>query len=257
VNASNGTQTVNVTYTVTAIPTPVPTKVQNAGDNTIGAVAPGEIISIFGTNLGPAIPVTTTVSAAGFFATTLSETQVLFDNIPAAMWYTSATQINAIVPYEISGRATTFMQVIYRGTPSVSLNLQVAAAAPGIFVGPGGQAAVFNQNGTINGPAFRAPKSTSIVMFATGEGPTNPPGVTGRVIPPDPTQLKHPIAAVAVTIGGVPAEVQYAGSAPGLVSGAFQVNVLIPDGAPSGIAVPVVLRVGNISSQGLATIAIQ
>jgi uncharacterized protein (TIGR03437 family) len=257
-NASNGAQTVNVTYTVTAIPTPVPTRVQNAGDGSIGPVAPGEIISIFGTNLGPATGVTTTVSATGFFATTLSETQVLFDNIPAAMWYTSATQINAIVPYEIAGRATTTMQVIYRGTPSTSLNLQVAPAAPGFFLIPGTtQAASINQNGTINGLQAPAPRNTSIVLYATGEGPTTPAGVTGRVIPLDPNQLKHPVAPVTVTIGGRPAEVQYVGSAPGFVSGALQVNVLIPADAPTGGAVAVVMRVGGIANQGLTTIAVQ
>ena len=255
--ASNGPQTVVVTYVVTAIPTPVTTSIQNAGSSSIGAVAPGEIISIFGTNLGPTTPVTTTVSATGFFATTLSETQVLFDNIPAAMWYASATQINAIVPYEIAGRATTLMQVVYRGTPSSTINLQVAPTAPGIFVTSGGQAAAFNNDGSVNGPSSPAVKNTSVVLFATGEGATNPPGITGMVIPADPAQLKHPVSAVSATIGGVPAVVQYAGSAPGLVSGAFQVNLLIPDTAPSGAAVPVLLTVGTASSQGRATLAIQ
>jgi len=255
--ASNGPQTVNVTYVLTAIPTPVTTSIQNAASGSIGAVAPGEIISIFGTNLGPATPATTTVSAAGFFATTLAETQVLFDNIPAAMWYASATQINAIVPYEIAGRATTLMQVVYRGTPSSTVNLQVAAAAPGIFVTSTGQAAAFNQNGTVNGPSNPTPKNMSVVLFATGEGATTPAGVTGLVIPSDPAQLKHPVLPVSATIGGVPANVQYAGSAPGLVSGALQVNLLVPDNAPSGAAVPVVLTVGTVSSQGRATLVIQ
>jgi uncharacterized protein (TIGR03437 family) len=174
------------------------------------------------------------------------------------MWFTSATQINAIVPYEIAGRATTTMQVVYRGTPSANLNLQVAAAAPGFFLVPGStQAAAANQNGSINGLQGAAPKNTSIVLYATGEGPTTPAGVTGRVIPLDINQVKHPTAPVTVTIGGQPAEVQYVGSAPGFVSGALQVNVLIPPDAPSGGAVPIVMRVGNIANQGLTTIAVQ
>ena len=256
--ASNPPQVINVTYTVTAIPTPVPARVQNAGDGSLGPVAPGEIISIFGTNLGPATGVTTTVSAQGFFATTLSETQVLFDNIPAPMWYASSTQINAIVPYEIAGRATTVMQVVYRGTPSATLNLQVAAAAPGFFLIPGStQAAALNQNGSVNGVQAPAPKNTSIVLFATGEGATTPAGVTGSVIPADPAQLKHPVAQVSVTVGGRPAMVQYVGSAPGFVSGALQVNVLIPEDAPSGSAVPVVMTVGTANNQGVTTIAVQ
>jgi uncharacterized protein (TIGR03437 family) len=53
------------------------------------------------------------------------------------------------------------------------------------------------------------------------------------------------------------ADVQYVGSAPGLISGAFQINLLVPDAATSGGAVPVVITVGTNSSQGRATIAIQ
>lgn len=140
----------------------------------------------------------------------------------------------------------------------MSLNLQVAPAAPGFFLIPGTtQAASINQNGTINGVQAPAPRNTSIVLYGTGEGPTTPAGVTGRVIPLDVNQLKHPVAPVTVTIGGVLAEVQYVGSAPGFVSGALQVNVLIPDNAPTGGAVPVVMRVGGIANQGLTTIAIQ
>jgi uncharacterized protein (TIGR03437 family) len=254
---ANGSQIVNVTYLITGVPAPAVAKIQNAASAVISPVAPGEIVSIFGSNLGPVQPVTTGVSAAGFFPTTLSGTQVLFDNIPAAMWYTSSAQINAVVPYEISGRASTVMQVVYNSNASAAVNLQVAPTAPGIFFSSGGQAAVENADGSINNPSNPAHRGTSIVIYATGEGATNPPGVTGLVIPPVVSALKHPVAPVSVTIGGQPAIVQYAGSAPGFVSGAFQVNVVVPDSAPSGTAVPVVLTVGNASSQGPATIAIQ
>jgi uncharacterized protein (TIGR03437 family) len=253
--AGNTPQTVAVTYTVTAIPTPTITFVRNAASNAIMPISPGEIISIFGTNLGPATAVTTNTSVD--FPTTLSETQVVFDNIPGAMWYTSATQINVVVPYEIAGRASTLMQVLYKNTPSSTLNLQIAVAAPGIFTNQSGQVAAFNQVGTINGPSNPAPKGSILQMFATGEGITTPAGVTGKIIPPDPNQLKHPVAPVAVTVGGVPAVVNYAGSAPGLVSGSFQINVTIPDNAPSGNAVPIVLTVGSVNNQGTATAAIQ
>ena len=83
-------------------------------------------------------------------------------------------------------------------------------------------------------------------------------GVTGKIISAtDPTQWKKPIGTVTVTIAGQPAVVNYAGSAPGWVSGTFQVNVVVPDTAPSGNAVPVVLTVGNVSNQGIAIVAIQ
>jgi uncharacterized protein (TIGR03437 family) len=253
--AGNSPQTVNVTYTVTAIPTPTVTFVRNAGSGAIMPIAPGEIISIFGTNLGPATPVTTNTSQD--FPGTLSDTQVLFDNIPGAMWYTSATQINVIVPYEIAGRTSSQMQVVYKNTTSSSLNLQVAVAAPGMFLTTGGQVSAYNQDGTVNGAAHPVPKGMALQIFATGEGATNPAGVTGKIIPADGSVLKSPLAPVSVTIGGQQVTPFYAGSAPGLVSGALQVNVYVPDTAPSGPAVPIVLTIGGISSQGTATVAIQ
>ena len=251
---SSLSQTIPVTFLVAANPAPTPTAIQNAGSGSIGAIAPGEIISIFGANLGPAVPATATVSPTGFFPTSLGETQVLFDSIPGVMWYASASQINAIVPYEIAGRISVVIQVVYRGVPSASINLSVAPTAPGIFANQFGQAAALNANGTINSGFNPAQKGTPVVLYATGEGATSPPGVSGQV---NFVNLKKPLAAVSVTIGGQPAEVQYAGSAPGFVSGAFQVNALIPDTAPSGGAVQVVLTVGGASSSGVATIAIQ
>ena len=172
--AGNSPQIIAVTYTVTAIPTPTITFVRNAANAEIMPIAPGEVISIFGINLGPATAVTTNTSVD--FPALLSDTQVLFDNIPAAMWYTSATQINAIVPYEIAGRASTLMQVLYKGTPSSSLNLQIAAAAPGMFVNTSGQVAAFNQTGTVNGSSSPAPKGSVLQIFATGEGAPIRPG---------------------------------------------------------------------------------
>ena len=136
----------------------------------------------------------------------------------------------------------------------MSLNLQVAPTAPGIFVNQSGQAAALNANSSINTPANPAQRGTPIVLYATGEGTTNPPGVTGQV---NLLTLKGPAAPVSVTIGGQPAEVQYAGSAPGFVSGALQVNALIPATAPAGAAVQVVLTIGGVSSPGIATISIE
>jgi uncharacterized protein (TIGR03437 family) len=245
--ASNGPQTVNVTYTIAAIPTPAITKIQNAASSVIGPVAPGEIVSIFGSNLGPSTPANAVVTG-GFYATTVSDTQVLFDSIPAPLWYVSATQINAIVPYEITGRATTAMQVLYKNTPSATLNLQVTATSPGIF-------GTYNADGSINAPARPAQRDAAIVLVATGEGVTSPQGVTGQIIPADVNQVKRPIAPVSLTIGGIAVEPFYYGSIPGSVSGAFQVNAFVPDDAPSGSAVPVVLTIGSASTT--TTIAVQ
>lgn len=256
-NASNSPQTINVTYNVSAIPRPAPTTVVNGGSLQPGAVAPGEIITISGINLGPATGVSPPVNG-NQVPTSSNNVQVTFDGIPGALLYVSAVQINTIVPYGIAGRAQTQMVVTYLNTPSNAIVLNVTGTAPGIVtVANTTQAAILNADGSLNTPANPAAKNTSIVFYATGEGQTNPPGVDGLIIDTVPSALKMPVQPVSVTIGGQAAIVQYAGSLPGFVSGAMQVNVIVPDGAPSGPAVPVVLTVGLNSSTGTATVAIQ
>ena len=93
-----------------------------------------------------------------------------------------------------------------------------------------------------------------MVLYATGEGQTVPDGVDGLLTG---TTLRRPALPVSVTIGGQPAEVLYAGSAPGLVSGVLQVNARIPAGVTTGPAIPVVVTVGGASSQAGVTLAVR
>ncbi len=96
-----------------------------------------------------------------------------------------------------------------------------------------------------------------MAVYCTGEGQTSPGGDTGLVIPPDPNRLKKPLLNVTATVGGRPAPVFYAGSAPGLISGAMQVNVQVPSDAPSGANVPITISVGTFNTQGGVTMAVQ
>jgi len=248
---------VPVTLVVAAQTTPTLSKVQNAASAINGPVAPGEIVSLFGINLGPVTPVQLALTPQGNVSNLLGTVQVLFDGIPAPLTYVSSTQINAVVPYEVFGRATTNVVVNFNGVVATALQLNVATAAPGLFTVSGtgaGQAAVLNQNNSFNGSANAAAKGSVIQLYATGEGQTNPGGITGTiggVIP------KFPLGTVTATVGGVPATINYAGSVNGLVSGVIQVNVVIPQGAPGGPSVPVVITVGGVTSPSVATIAIQ
>jgi uncharacterized protein (TIGR03437 family) len=256
-DATNSPQTVNVTYVIAPVATPVPAVISSAASGLPGAVAPGEIITIKGGNLGPAEGIQTSF-AGGFVQSLLAGTQVTFDNIVAPLLYVSATQINAVVPYAVAGRSSTRMVVSYRRGSSSAISLTVAEAAPGLFlIDSNAQGAVVNEDGSVNGPDAPAVKGRPVVMFGTGEGATNPFGTDGKIIPAELSELKRPVLPVKVTIGGVPAEVQYAGSAPGMVSGAMQLNVVVPEDAPSGSAVPIVITVGSIQSQGTAVMAIQ
>jgi uncharacterized protein (TIGR03437 family) len=261
-NASNSPQTIPVTLVIQALPTPVPTAVQNANTSQTGAVSPGEVITIRGTNLGPATGVLGTAGADNHQSTLVSDTQVTFDNVPAPLISVSASQIAAVVPYEVDGRAQTRMVVTYKGVASNPVVLNVAATAPGLFLSgaanvPPTQGDILNADGSANSPANPAIKGTAVVLLATGEGQTAPAGETGLIISDDPNALKHPLLPVSVMIGGQQAEVQSTGSLPGYVSGVMQISVVVPDTAPSGDAVSVILTIGANSSQGGTTLAIQ
>ncbi|MFB3827286.1 MAG: hypothetical protein ACE15B_10980 [Bryobacteraceae bacterium] len=255
--ASNSPQTVTVNLTVQPPPAPVPSAIVSAATNAPGAVAPGEFVTIYGTGVGPSTPAYLTV-VNGFVTTTLSDTRVLFDDIPAPLTYVGSSQINAVVPYEIAGRPTVRFQVEYKGTRSNAITLTVTDTVPGIFTqnasgsGPG---AILNQDYSVNTSSRPAAKGSVVMVFATGEGATTPRGETGRVIL-DASQLKKPVQDVTATVGGRPAQVQYAGSAPGFISGVMQVNVVIPEDAASG-AQSIVIKAGNNSSPATVTVAVQ
>ena len=231
--------------------------VVNAASFVPGPVSPGEIITIFGSRIGPAQLVTFKLTPAGLFDTTLAETKVTLDNLPAPLIYVSATQVSAIVPYAVAGKATTQLQLDYRGIKSNVLSLAVAPAAPGMFSldstgkGPG---AILNQDMSVNSVSNPASRGGIVVLYVTGEGQTRPPGVDGKLTG---GELPKPVLPVSVRIGGLEAEMFYAGGAPGLVAGLLQVNARVPEGVSPGNSVPVVLRVGVTESQPGVTVAIQ
>jgi uncharacterized protein (TIGR03437 family) len=222
----------------------------NAGSLLQGAVAPGEIITIFGASQAMAnfSPPSPTVGA-------VNGTVVLFDGVPATVLYVSGSQVNAIVPYEVTPQAITSVQVQYNGTGSEAWGVPVASSEPGIFTldaSGQGQAAVVNQDDTINGLLHPAEPGSFISIYATGEGQTSPAGVDAKPAQPP---LPQPLLPITVTIGGQLVIPQYAGGAPGEVAGVLQVNAQIPNSIQPGNAVQVVLKVGNSPSQ-TATIAV-
>src|SRR5205085_2772578 len=135
--------------------------------------------------------------------------------------------------------------------------LSGAAAAPALFTANSsgtGQGAILNQDGTANGASAPAARGSVVALFATGAGETSPSGVDGA-ISGDP--LPRPTLPVSVKIGGVDAEILYAGAAPGLVAGVLQVNCRIPASVSSGSSVPVVLTAGTASSRIGVTLAVK
>lgn len=229
--------------------------VVNAASFLGGSIAPGEVVTIFGSNFGPPQIATLQVSN-GAVTTNIGNTQVLFNNVAAPMIYSTIGQVSAIVPYEVAGQSTAEMQLIYNGVASNTVTLTVAAAAPALFTanssgtGPG---AILNQDYSVNSATNQAAAGSIVQLFGTTEGVTNPTGVDGKLtVAPFPT----PVLPVSVTIGGINAPTVYVGEAPGLVAGVFQIDATVPTSVPSGNQ-PVVVTVGNVSSPSGVTVAVK
>jgi uncharacterized protein (TIGR03437 family) len=245
--------TVPVTLTISAGSGPVIGAVTNAASFLPGPVAPGEIVVIFGSGLGPSSLSGMSLDSSGQISTQLNGTQVFFDDIAAPMVYSSALQIAAIVPYEL-GRATTHVRVTYQGASSAPVNLQVAGSNPAIFtMNAAGQGAVLNQDYTLNSPQNGTEPGKVIFVYATGGGYTDPPSVDGTIA----TAAAATVLPASVQIDGQDAKVLYTGAAPGLPAGALQVNVEVPKGVHRGASVPLVLTIGNQSSQTNVVVAIK
>jgi uncharacterized protein (TIGR03437 family) len=234
---------------------PFSAPLSGTGDATV-AISPGEIVTLFGVGLGPASLVVNT-PVNGYYGTSLSGTTVSIGGVLAPIIYTSATLVSAIVPYEVSGMASASVYVTYQGQKSVVNTVSVAATAPGLFTldsSGAGQALAVNLNGTVNSASNPTPVGNYLILYATGEGQTSPGGVDGKLAPttmPEPM----PLQTVTATVGGIPANVTYAGAAPGFVAGVMQVNLQIPTGVLSGTAN--VQLITNTLLSPIVTIAIQ
>jgi uncharacterized protein (TIGR03437 family) len=221
----------------------------NAASSLTGSVAPGEMVVIYGSGLGPAqfTPYNITGSK---FDNNVALARILFDGVAAPIIYTSSGQTAVVVPYEVKG--TTQVVAEYLTNQSAPVAVPVVSAAPGLFsadASGSGPAAALNENNTGNSAANPIARGHVVVLFATIGGDQGQDGVIAQ------SAQQYP-ATVTATVGGLPAVVQYAGPSPGLIWGVSQVNVVIPPDAPVGPAVPITITAAGAKSQTV-TIAVQ
>jgi len=238
-------------------PSVFPFGITSAASYEAGGVAPGEILSIFGNYLGPNQPARGQIAGSGGYPTTVANSQVLFDGVPAPLLNAVDGQITVFAPFEIAGQASTMMQVSHSGTLSDSVRLAVSPFKPAVFTidqSGRGSAAILNEDGSVNAAGNPGQRGAYVSIYWTGGGQTSPSSLTGQIMGEVLSALGEP---VSVFFGGTPGIVTYAGAAPLEVGGLFQVNVSIPANAPTGPAVPLLLSVGSWIAQINATIAIQ
>ena len=212
--------------------------IANAASFSAAAISPGSLISIFGGNLAAI----TTGALSVPLPMSMADTSVTINGVPAPLLYESPGQINAQVPWEVSvGTATVVVRS--RGTSSAAVNVTIQPAAPGIFTDQNGIAAALNADGSVNSEDKPAAAGSVISVFFTGQGPVAT-SVDDGASPPSGTIVSVTSTASA-TIGGTPAEIDFAGLAP-LYPGVAQINVKVPMLA-SGVY-PVIVTIGGKTS---------
>ena len=230
------------------------------------ALAPGALITIMGVNLGPAVPV-----AAGSLPlpTILGGTEVVVnDTASCAMMYASSQQVNCQLPSNLNGDQIRLLLRTHdqdQIRESAPFTAALVSANFGFFTmngngrGPGAALNLLGGSGNQyqqNGPRTTARPGQVMLMYGTGLGATDPPVAAGQAS----SGLVPAVIQPQVFVGGIEAQVQYAGRAPGF-AGVDQIQFVVPPNAPGGCSVPVRLRsrdqIHNQSfDSNIATIAV-
>jgi uncharacterized protein (TIGR03437 family) len=226
-------------------PTPIMTAqsvVQAASDMGGVPIAPGELITVYGTNLADG----TSQSASLPLPQQASGTTVMLGNKALPILYTNTGQLNVQVPYTVPVNTQYQLSVQHGNTLSVPQTLVVAEAVPGIFTTNNqgsGQGDIFNGQGVIAQPGTPVSIGDEVVIYCTGLGAVSDATIAaGTASAGSPT-----VNPATATIGGQPATVAYSGLTAGF-PGLYQVNVYVPAGIATGDAVPVTITVAGQTS---------
>jgi uncharacterized protein (TIGR03437 family) len=221
--------------------------VLNAASFVGGAVAPGEIVTILGSGIGPAAAASADLSS-GRVPAILSDTRVLFNGMAAPLLYASGAQTTAVAPQGIRDSAAVSVQVEYKGVPSKAVVLPVLPMRPGIFTldaSGGGQAVVTNSDGSLNSTANPAEHGSVVSIYATGGGLVAPSVTDGQVRGDPPPKLLASVVRLLYSrdVDGdgllleyeiSVAEVVSAAEVAGSVGGLVQIVAQVPDYLSAG-----------------------
>ena len=215
-------------------------------------VAPGELVSLYGVGIGPAEPASFALDANGRVPTELGGVRVEIDGTPAPILYAARGQVNVIAPFGTATEGRVQVRLWRDGEAMPAVMTAVAEAAPGVF--PAGDGwAYLNPDGTLNHGENPAAKGDVVAVWVSGVGALSPQPADGSVAEAPFSMIEQD---VTVYIGDEPAEIVYAGAAPGLGNGVAQINFRVPEAVVSPVSfllgfgvVPVVVEVGGTRSE--------
>ncbi len=234
----------SVTAMLATSPYIAPTGIVNSASNTVGPVAPGSLISIYGQNLAPALQ----IGPSNPLAQTIGGITVTVGNYLLPLLFVSPQQVNAQVPVELASGTYT-LNVNIPGQPAVAANFTVQRDAPGVFVQTNPQetplAAALHADGTLITPASPAIRNEIVSIYGTGFGPYNQTPVDGFPIPVSPLwTLADPITINTSAQTFTPV---WAGAAPELV-GIGIVQMKIDSTVPTATTLEIQVTVNGVAS---------
>lgn len=224
-----------------AVATPRLARVVNAADQT-GAVAPGGLVTIQGSNLSPV----NLASREMPLPTALGESCLTVNGLPVPVLFVSPNQINAQLPFQASGNVAMILRT--PGGVSDTYNLTIQPQAPSVFrtavegLDNEVPTVIRAANRTVVTESNPVRRNDTITIYLTGLGQTNPPVEAGTPAPADP--IATPLVAPTVRLGGVNLSIRTAGLVPGEV-GQYQITATVPRNVPLGLSVPLEIRQGS------------
>lgn len=225
----------------------------NAASYAGGMIAPGEMVTIYGVDIGPPALAMYQVTD-GRFATEIASTRVMVNGTPMPIIYASSGAVSTIMPFGLTAGSEAEVWIEYQGKATNHLKMPVIAAFPGVFTIPStgsGQAAMQHwPDYSINGASNPIAREGVAMVYLTAGGMSGTDGALA-----DSAQ-SHPLP-VDVRVGTLPTQVLYAGTSPGLVHGMMQINFIVPANAATGDKVPLSLKIGERWAQLTLTMAIK
>jgi len=180
------------------------------------------VIRILGRNIGPATAVPGVISA-GALSPSVSGVQVTFDGLAAPLLWVSSQEIDLVTPFELAGKTSTTIQIAYNGVKSNVVQVGVNATELQIL-------GIFNEDFSTNSASHPAKAGSVITLYVAGIGQSDPPSQDGQInitgaSPAAPLQVAW---IINNPNGNTPLPITFAGAAPGLAAGIFQVNFVAP-----------------------------